>query len=158
MRGSLFKEKAPPPPFKTFLENFYRWRKSKTRLFLPPHRGLGFFGLPLAKIHSPKDFRRLPSQATKPPGRRRSSSPGGQGFPACRSSKSIHRRNFDGSPRRQPSPPGDDGRRRPGGKVFQLVARQNSFTEGVLTAPPIPLPRKLSKNFLPAQAKTNTAP
>ena len=38
-------------------------------------------------------------------------------------------------PRRQPSPPCVGGRRRPGGKVFRLVARQNSFTEGVLTAP-----------------------
>ena len=32
-------------------------------------------------------------------------------------------------------------------RFFRLVARQNPFTEGILTAPPIPLPRKLSKNF-----------
>ena len=32
-------------------------------------------------------------------------------------------------------------------RFFRLVARQNPFTEGILTAPPIPLSRKLSKNF-----------
>ena len=39
-------------------------------------------------------------------------------------------------PRRQPSPPRDDSRPRSEGKVFLLVARQNPFTEKILTAPP----------------------
>ena len=39
-------------------------------------------------------------------------------------------------PRRQPSPPRDDSRPRSEGKVFLLVARQNPFTERILTAPP----------------------
>ena len=42
-------------------------------------------------------------------------------------------------PRRQPSPRSVVFRRRPEGKVFRLVARQNPFTEGVLAAPPVPL-------------------
>ena len=90
--------------------------------------------------------------------RRRSSSPGGQGFPACRSPKFVHRRSFDGSPRRQPSPLCVDGRRRPGGKVFQLVARQNSFTEGVLTAPLAPLFQKLFMHFMAGANTDRLAP
>ena len=40
----------------------------------------------------------MTAQATKPSVRRRSSSPRGQGFPACRSPKSVHRKGFGGSP------------------------------------------------------------
>ena len=39
-------------------------------------------------------------------------------------------------PRREPCPRSVVFRRRPEGKVFRLVARQNPFTEGVLAAPP----------------------
>ena len=110
-----------------------------------------------------------PAQAIKPSVRWQLSSPREQGFPACRTSKSVHRKDFDGSPappslgfkssqiqkstpkmgcyfvaekegfsrpRRQPSPPRDDSRPHSEGKVFLLVARQNPFTERILTAPP----------------------
>ena len=69
----------------------------------------------------------MSSQATKPP---RATTvvvaPGGQGFPACRSLKSVHRKDFSGSPRRQPNPPGNDGHCRPGGQGFP-ACRSSKF-------------------------------
>ena len=44
----------------------------------------------------------MTAQATKPSVRRRSPPPRGQGFPACRTPKSVHRKDFGGSPRIAP--------------------------------------------------------